>query len=335
MTPAPTPITRQSRVLDMLKSALGNTIGKLLDDDSVEEVRVNPDGRLWYAQAGQRLCHPEPLSVAARTRVINIVADHINEVASTSNPSFAAELPDTGYRFHAVLPPESPDGPTFVIRKKTSLKLTLDDYVANGQMTQAQRDVIVKSIHDKDNIVVVGGTNTGKTTFTNAMLRELGRITGRVLTIEDTLELQVEADEVVRLRTVRSGDTITRSMAQLIRDTLRMTPDRLIVGEVRGPEVNDMLDAWNTGHPGGIATVHANSASDALGRIEDMLVQGGFAPVPRKIARTVQLIVSIGFVNIETPEGWRKARRVKEVLRVVGVRHTDTGHEYQFAEAVG
>ena len=332
MTVVSAPITRQSRLLDMLKNALGGAIGQLLDDDTVEEVRVNPDGRLWFAQSGRRLCNAELLSVPARIRVINIVADHVGEIASATNPSFAAELPESGYRFHAVLPPQSPDGPTFVIRKITSLKLTLEDYVASGQMTQAQRDVIVKAIHDKDNILIVGGTNTGKTTFANAMLRELGRITGRVITIEDTLELQVEADEVVRLRTVRSGESITRSMAQLIRDTLRMTPDRLIVGEVRGPEVNDMLDAWNTGHPGGIATIHANSAGDALGRIEDMLVQGGFTPVPRKIARTIQLIVSIGFVAIDTSDGRRAERRLREVLRVAGVRSTDIGHEYQFAE---
>jgi len=333
MNPVTVPITRQSRLLDMLRNALGGAIGALLTDESVEEVRVNPDGRLWYVQRGQRVCHPEPLSVAARMRVINIVADHIGELATAENPSFPAELPETGYRFHAVLPPESPDGPTFIVRKKTSLRLTLDDYVRSGQMTQAQRDVLVRAIHDKDNILVVGGTNTGKTTFTNACLRELGRVTGRVITIEDTLELVVEADEVVRLRTVRSGDTVTRSMTQLIRDTLRMTPDRLIVGEVRGPEVMDMLDGWNTGHPGGLATIHANSAADALERIEDLLVQGGFTPVPRKIAKSIQLIVSIGFVNVETPEGWRAVRRVREVLRVAGVRRTETGHEYVFQNA--
>ncbi|RNK99544.1 type II/IV secretion system family protein, partial [Xanthomonas vasicola pv. vasculorum] len=166
-----------------------------------------------------------------------------------------------GYRFHAILPPESPDGPTFVIRKKSNLRLTLDDYVNNGQLTQRHRDIIVKAVHERDNIVIVGGTHTGKTTFANAVLYEMGRVTGRVITLEDTLELSVEADEVVRLRTVRNRDQITRSMTHLLRDTLRLTPDRLIVGEVRGPEVMDMLDAWNTGHPGGLCTIHANSAN--------------------------------------------------------------------------
>lgn len=330
----PTSITRHGRLLEMMKSALGGAIGELLDDDAVEEVRVNPDGRLWYAKDGRRICHEHTLDVSTRARVIKIVADHVGEIADKDNPSFPAELPESGYRFHAVLPPESPDGPTFVIRKKTSLRLNLDDYVASGQLTTEQRDIIVKAIHDRDNIAIVGGTNTGKTTFANAMLRELGRVTGRVITIEDTLELQVEADEVVRLRTVRNREQITRSMTHLLRDTLRMTPDRLIVGEVRGPEVMDMLDAWNTGHPGGLCTIHANSAKEALERIEDLLVQGGFLPVPRKIARTIQLIVSIGFVSIDTPEGRKSARRVREVLRVAGIEAGPAGHEYKFVAAI-
>ncbi|MEB2146565.1 ATPase, T2SS/T4P/T4SS family [Xanthomonas campestris pv. campestris] len=328
-----TTITRHSRLLDMMKSALGGAIGELLDDPAVEEVRVNPDGRLWYAKDGRRICHDHTLDVNTRARVIKIVADHVGEIADKDNPSFPAELPETGYRFHAILPPESPDGPTFVIRKKSNLRLTLDDYVTNGQLTQHQRDIIVKAVHARDNIVIVGGTNTGKTTFANAVLYEMGRITGRVITLEDTLELRVEADEVVRLRTVRNRDQITRSMTHLLRDTLRMTPDRLIVGEVRGPEVMDMLDAWNTGHPGGLCTIHANSANEALERIEDLLVQGGFLPVPRKIARTVQIIVSIGFETIEADGGQKAVRRVREVLRVRGVQQTPEGNVYTLVAA--
>ena len=328
-----TAITRHSRLLDMMKSALGGAIGELLDDPDVEEVRVNPDGRLWYAKDGRRICHDHTLDVNTRARVIKIVADHVDEIADKDNPSFPAELPETGYRFHAVLPPESPDGPTFVIRKKSNLRLTLDDYVTNGQLTPHQRDIIVKAVHARDNIVIVGGTNTGKTTFANAVLYEMGRVTGRVITLEDTLELCVEADEVVRLRTVRNRDQITRSMTHLLRDTLRMTPDRLIVGEVRGPEVMDMLDAWNTGHPGGLCTIHANSANEALERIEDLLVQGGFLPVPRKIARTVQLIVSIGFETVEAEGAQKAVRRVREVLRVKGVQQTPEGNVYTLVPA--
>jgi P-type conjugative transfer ATPase TrbB len=326
--------TRQGRLIEMMTSALGGSIGALLGRDGVEEVRVNPDGKLWFVEYGQRHDAGHHLSEPERMRVIQIVADHVGEIVNARNPSFPAELPETGFRFQATIPPQSPDGPQFVIRKKSSARYTLADYVARGQMTEAQKAVIENACRDHDNILIAGGTATGKTTFANAVLREMAKNTGRFITMEDTLELEVEADEVVRLRTVRHGAETQRTMQQLLRDTLRLTPERLIVGEVRGPEVMDMLDAWNTGHPGGLATIHANSAGDALQRIEDLLIQGGFTPVPRKIARAIQLIVSIGFVNIDTGSGQRAERQLREVLRVAGVRSTDTGYEYQFIKAV-
>lgn len=333
MTAKPHPATRQGRLREMMFSALGGAIGTLLAREGVEEVRVNPDGKLWYVEHGRRHTDGEHLSEAERERVIQIVADHVGEIVNAKNPSFPAELPGSGFRFQATIPPESPDGPQFVIRKKSAAKLTLADYVARGQMTEAQKCVIEAACANYENILIAGGTATGKTTFANAVLREMARNTGRFITMEDTLELEVEADEVVRLRTVRHGAEIQRTMQQLLRDTLRLTPERLIVGEVRGPEVMDMLDAWNTGHPGGLATIHANSASDALQRVEDLLVQGGYLPVPRKIARAVQLIVSIGFVSVETEGGYRSDRRVRELLRVTGARITDAGTEYLFEEA--
>lgn len=327
------PATRQGRLLEMMKSALGGSIGTLLDREGVEEVRVNPDGKLWYVEHGRRNNADLVLSEAERMRVIQIVADHVGEIVDVRNPSFPAELPESGFRFQATIPPQSPDGPQFVIRKKSAARFTLADYVARGQLTEKHKGVIEQACATHENILIVGGTATGKTTFANAVLREMAKNTGRFITMEDTLELEVEADEVVRLRTVRHGAEIQRTMQQLLRDTLRLTPERLIVGEVRGPEVMDMLDAWNTGHPGGLATVHANSAGDALQRIEDLLIQGGYTPVPRKIARAIQLVVSIGFVNVETETGHRAERRVREVLRVNGIRNTDTGHVYEFAEA--
>ncbi|WP_386273745.1 ATPase, T2SS/T4P/T4SS family [Xanthomonas theicola] len=314
----------------MLNTALGGEVVEYLADEAVEEIRVNPDGRLWVVRQGERLNTGVTLTAAERTLVINTVADHVGEIADAENPSFPAELPDTGYRFHGIVPPQSPDGPTFVVRKKASRIFDLAEYVARGTMTEEQRQAIIQAVRDHDNILVAGGTATGKTTFTNAVLKEIGHCTGRVVTIEDTLELVVQADEVIRLRTVRTGDVVRRSMQHLVRDSLRLTPDRIIVGEVRGPEAIDMLDGWNTGHPGGVATIHANSAREALERIEDLLVQGGYTPVPRKIARAINLIVSIGFVAEERPEGRRTVRRIKDVLRVTGVIATPTGHEYQF-----
>lgn len=335
MTHKPHTATRQGRLLEMMASALGGAIGALLAREGVEEVRVNPDGKLWFVEHGARHAGGQRLSDAERMRVIQIVADHVGEIVNARNPSFPAELPESGFRFQATIPPESPDGPQFVIRKKSAAKLTLADYVARGQMTEAQKAVIERACEGHENILIAGGTATGKTTFANAVLREMARNTGRFITMEDTLELEVEADEVVRLRTVRHGAEIQRTMQQLLRDTLRLTPERLIVGEVRGPEVMDMLDAWNTGHPGGLATIHANSAADAMQRIEDLLVQGHYLPVPRKIARAIQLIVSIGFVTIAHEGEFRSERRVTELLRVSGVRATDAGVEYTFTNAEG
>lgn len=327
------PATRQGRLLDMMTSALGGSIGALLRREGVEEVRVNPDGKLWFVEHGKRHDAQHHLSDAERMRVIQIVADHVGEIVNARNPSFPAELPESGFRFQATIPPQSPDGPQFVIRKKSSARLTLADYVLRGQMTEAQKQVIEHACATHENILIAGGTATGKTTFANAVLREMAKNTGRFITMEDTLELEVEADEVVRLRTVRHGAEVQRTMQQLLRDTLRLTPERLIVGEVRGPEVMDMLDAWNTGHPGGLATIHANSATDALQRIEDLLIQGGFLPVPRKIARAIEVIVSIAFVNVDAGDGHRAERRVRDVLRVQGIRTTDAGVEYLFEKA--
>lgn len=324
--------TREQRLLDMLNTALGSSVAELLQADDVEEVRANPNGALWAVRAGGRVNTGQVLTVAQRERVIAIVADHVGEVVNAQNPSFPAELPETGYRFHAIVPPESPAGPTFVIRRKANRILSLDEYVAKGTMTEAQRLAIVAAVRDRDNILVAGGTASGKTTLTNAILMEIGRVTGRVLTIEDTLELRIEADEVIQLRTVRHGTEVKRSMQQLVRDSLRLTPDRIIVGEVRGPEVIDMLDGWNTGHPGGIATIHANSAAEALERIEDLLIQGGYTPVPRKIARAINLIVSIGFETDDTETGHVGRRRIRDLLRVTGVTATPTGHVYTFTQ---
>jgi type IV secretion system protein TrbB len=327
-------VTRQGRLIEMMKSALGGNIGELLDQNEVEEVRVNPDGKLWFVENGQRHNSGIELNSAERMRVIQIVADHVGEIVNAKNTSFPAELPETGFRFHATIPPQSPDGPQFVIRKKSTARYSLADYVTRGQLTEAQKIIIERACKEHDNILIVGGTATGKTTFANAVLKEMAKNTGRFITMEDTLELAVEADEVVRLRTVRHGADIHRTMQQLLRDTLRLTPERLIVGEVRGPEVMDMLDAWNTGHPGGLATIHANSASDALQRIEDLLIQGGHLPVPRKIARSIQLIISLSFIPTNESGVTRAVRQVRELLRVDGLIQGPNGIEYAFSSAV-
>jgi len=322
--------TTQDRLVEMMTAAMGAAVGDLLHDPTVEELRVNPDGRLWCVRGGMRHNTGKTLAVAARQQVINIVAHAVNVTVDENNPSFPAELPESGYRFHAIVPPQSPDGPTFVVRKKPAKVYSLDDYVEAGIMEAEHATFIRQVVANRENILVGGGTGSGKTTLTNAILKEIGRIAGRVLTVEDTLELQIEADEVVRQRTVRNGEAVRRSMQDVVRDMLRLSPDRIIVGEVRGPEAIDLIQGWNTGHPGGVATIHCNSAPDALERLEDLLIQGHYTPVPRQIAKAINVILFIGPVTIETSGGKRDARRLLDVVRVTGIRAADAGYEYAF-----
>lgn len=322
--------TPHDRLIEMMAIAMGDSLGELLRDPTVEELRANPDGKLWCVREGQRHDTKEILGTAVRRQLINIVAHAVGVTVNESNPSFPAELPESGYRFHAIVPPQSPDGPTFVIRKKPTRVFSLDEYVTAEIMTAEQAAVIRQAVANRENILVGGGTGSGKTTLANAILKEIGRVAGRVLTVEDTLELQVEAVEVVRQRTVRNGETVRRSMQDVIRDILRLSPERIIVGEVRGPEAIDFIQALNTGHPGGLATLHCNSASDALERFEDLLIQGGYSPVPRQIAKALNVVLFIGPVSIQAPEGARVRRRLQDIIRVSGVHPTASGYEYQF-----
>ena len=321
--------TTHDRLVDMMAAAMGDVLGELLLDPGIEELRANPDGKLWCIREGQRHDTKKNLRTATRRQLINIVAHAVGVTVDETNPSFPAELPESGYRFHAIVPPQSPDGPTFVIRKKPTRVFSLDEYVAAGIMTVEQAAVIRQAVANRENILVGGGTGSGKTTLANAILKEIGRVAGRVLTVEDTLELQVEAEEVVRQRTVRNGETVRRSMQDVIRDILRLSPERIIVGEIRGPEAIDFIQALNTGHPGGLATLHCNSAGDALERFEDLLIQGGYTPVPRQIAKALNLVLFIGPVSLQTPYGMHSKRRLQDIVRVSGVHATDMGHEYR------
>jgi type IV secretion system protein TrbB len=325
----------QDRLTEMMTNAMGAAVGELLHDPAVEELRANPDGRLWCVRDGTRHDTKKILGTAARRQLINIVAHAVGITVDEDNPSFPAELPDSGYRFHAVVPPQSPDGPTFVIRKKPTKVYSLDDYVTAGIMTAEQAALIRRAVANRENILVGGGTGSGKTTLANAILKEIGRVAGRVLTVEDTLELQIEASEVVRQRIVRNGNTVRRTMQDVVRDMLRLSPDRIIVGEVRGPEALDLIQGWNTGHPGGVATIHCNSAEDALERVEDLLIQGNHTPVPRQIAKAINVILFVGNASYQTVEGLRSQRRLLDIVQVKEARRADSGYEYVFERPCG
>ena len=301
----------------MLRTAMGPVIADALADPLVLEIMVNPDGALRLDRLGEgRVDTGVAIDVAQTERIIRLVASHARTEVHAGQPIVSAELPPhidggAGERFEGVLPPVA-TGPCFSIRKPAQRLHTLADYVDDGIMASDTADNLRAAVMQRFNILVAGGTSSGKTTLANALLAEMAWIDTRVILIEDTRELQSPARDTVALRT-RPGSV---SMADLVRSTLRLRPDRIIVGEVRGPEALDMLKAWNTGHPGGIATVHANSANAALYRIEQ-LVQEAVVTVPRRlIAEAIDLVVFIA--------GRGTDRRVEGVSRVVGI-DPDTG----------
>ncbi|MFS0771223.1 P-type conjugative transfer ATPase TrbB [Sphingomonas sp. 1P08PE] len=295
----------------MLRTAMGPTIAAALADPLVAEVMVNPDGALRLDRLGEGrsdvLVRLDPAQVE---RIIRLVASHARLEVHPGAPIVSAELPPhgdgAGERFEALLPPVS-TGPCFSIRKPATRLYTLADYVTDGIMPACVADELRRAVADRRNILVAGGTSSGKTTLANALLAEMASRDERVLLIEDTRELRSPAADTVALRT-RTGSV---TMADLVRSTLRLRPDRIIVGEVRGPEALDMVKAWNTGHPGGIATVHANGALAALHRLEQ-LIQEAVVTVPRRlIADAIDIIVFIA--------GRGTSRRIETLARVGGL----------------
>lgn len=275
-----------ARAVRMLRTALGPAIAALLGQADIVEVMLNPDGRLWVDRLGAGLADTGLRMLPADgERIIRLVAHHVGVEAHAHNPRISAELPETGERFEGLLPPVV-TGPTFAIRKPAIAVFSLGDYVETGIMRADQAGLLRAAIAERWNILVAGGTSTGKTTLANALLKEVAATGDRVVVIEDMRELQVEAPNLVSLRT-KDG---VCSLADLVRSSLRLRPDRIPIGEVRGAEALDLLKAWGTGHPGGIGTIHAGSALGALRRLEQ-LIQEAVVNVPRPlIAETIDLI---------------------------------------------
>src|SRR4051812_37357652 len=294
----------------MLRSALGPAVARFLEDSSVVEVMLNPDGRLWIDRLASGLTDTgEMLSAPDGERIIRLVAHHVGAEVHAGAPRVSAELPETGERFEGLLPPVVA-APTFAIRKPAVAVFTLNDYVAAGIMTSDQAEALRAAVAARKNIMVAGGTSTGKTTLTNALLAEVANTSDRVVLIEDTRELQCKAPNLVALRT-KDG---VISLSDLVRSSLRLRPDRIPIGEVRGAEALDLLKAWGTGHPGGIGTIHAGSALGALRRLEQ-LIQEAVVTVPRAlIAETINIVAVLA--------GRGADRRLTELARVEGLGPT-------------
>src|SRR5437868_10571005 len=291
----------------MLRTAFGPAIAGFLEDPDIIEVMLNPDGRLWIdrllsglADTGERLSAPDG------ERIVRLVAHHVGAEVHAGAPRVSAELPETGERFEGLLPPVVA-APAFAIRKPAVAVFTLDDYVIKGIMSPGQATALRTAVEVRKNILVAGGTSSGKTTLTNALLAEVAKSSDRVILIEDTRELQCKAPNLVALRT-KNG---VISLSDLVRSSLRLRPDRIPIGEVRGAEALDLLKAWGTGHPGGIGTIHAGSALGALRRLEQ-LIQEAVITVPRAlIAETVNVIAVL--------TGRGADRRLSELAHVIGL----------------
>jgi len=291
----------------MLRTALGPAIARLLEEPAVVEVMLNPDGRIWVDRLSAGLADTgETMSAADGERIVRLVAHHVGAEVHAHRPRVSAELPETGERFKGLLPPVVA-APAFAIRKPAVALFTLDDYVAAGIMTADQAETLCTAVQSRDNILVAGGTSTGKTTLTNALLAEVAKGADRVVIIEDTRELQCAAPNLVAMRT-KDG---VATLSDLVRSSMRLRPDRIPIGEVRGAEALDLLKAWGTGHPGGIGTIHAGTAIGALRRLEQ-LIQEAVVTVPRAlIAETIDLVAVLA--------GRGSARRLAELARVEGL----------------
>ena len=291
----------------MLRTALGSAIARFLEDPAVVEVMLNPDGRIWIDRLSEGLADTgERLSAADGERIVRLVAHHVGAEVHAGAPRVSAELPETGERFEGLLPPVV-SAPAFAIRKPAVAVFTLDDYVAAGIMSADQAAILREAVAARANILVAGGTSTGKTTLTNALLAEVAKSADRIVIIEDTRELQCAAPNLVSMRTKEGVATLS----DLVRSSLRLRPDRIPIGEVRGSEALDLLKAWGTGHPGGVGTIHAGAGIGALRRLEQ-LIQEAVVTVPRAlIAETIDMVAVLS--------GRGSARRLAELVRVEGL----------------
>ena len=298
----------KARAKIKLERDLGPVIMAALADPKTVEIMLNSDGTLWQERLGEKMRPIGALSASRSESIIKTLAGYHGKEITKGRPLIECELPLDGSRFAGQFPPIVP-APTFAIRKKAVAIFTLDQYVETGIMTTAQLAIIEAAINNHRNILVTGSTGSGKTTLVNAIINQMVVFdpTERIVIIEDTGEIQCAAENFVQYHT-----TLDISMTLLLRTSLRMRPDRILVGEVRGPEALDLLMAWNTGHEGGAATLHANNARAGLSRLAQLISMHSDAPkhIEPLIAEAVQCVIHIA----RTPEG----RRVAEIVEILG-----------------
>lgn len=281
------------RLMDKLTHDLGSVILAGLADENVQEIQLNANGRLYFNQPNGHV-FKGIVPQAQRMAIIFGLAGLNHDVVTAEKPVFEGQLPNHGFfkgeRFTAHIPPAS-EGPGFALRKKPVRLWRLRDYIETGRLKESQAEQLKRLVFERQNIVVCGGPGSGKSTVTNALIAEMVELSPehRLLILEDTPELQCLADNHEFLRT-----TDFLSMQHLLKHTMRMSPDRILVGEVRGGEALDLLKAWNTGCPGGIATIHANGVHEAIQRLSDCAMEAGLIQPPLSLIKhTVDAVVFV------------------------------------------
>jgi P-type conjugative transfer ATPase TrbB len=316
-----------SGTVEMMQRFLGPVICGALQDDDVTEVYVNPqDGEIRVdRRSGGRTSFPCTLDATRAEMFLNAAAALVGENIGRDAPFLQATLPQTGFarsRLQGFLPPIT-RGPAFAIRKRPTVVYSLDDYVAAGTLSPPMHDILRMAVEELKNILVCGGTNTGKTTFANAILLAIARHfpTDRVVILEDTPELQCVSSDHLALATPEGT-----KLSRLVKATLRASPDRIIVGEVRDEAALDLLDAWATGHPGGVATMHASTPAGALNRLNRLAQRANVPSQHELILESVDLVVLMG-----GGRGSGSPRRVAQIARVIGWDE-DEGFEIEEVE---
>ncbi len=314
-------IVDRDRLIDEITNyTLGHgPLERLLADDSVTEIMVNGSSDVWIERRGRLYETTVKFTDDAHLRrIINRIVSQIGRRVDESSPMVDARLPD-GSRVNAIIPPLSLSGPLVTIRKFMKERLDLEDLIRLGTLPPDAVEFLDVCLRAELNILISGGTGSGKTTLLNAMSTRIPE-DERIVTIEDAAELRLNQRHVLRLESRPANIEGVGQVAirDLVRNSLRMRPDRIIVGEVRGAEALDMLQAMNTGHDGSLCTVHANTSRDALARIETMVLMSGYDlpihAIRQQVASALDLIVHIE----RMPEGSRKVTQITEVQRMEG-----------------
>lgn len=300
----------RTQLVEGLTYSLGPIIVEALKDPDMLEVMVNPDGNVWVEKLGEDMRIAGTLGYYQAKDVVILMASSMDSEANVEKPVVQGEMPYEeplkGCRFHGVLPPNVSPQASFTIRTKASKVFSLEEYVEQGVLSPSLYEIIKTAIARRKNILVVGGTGSGKTTFVNALIKTMSELcpNHRILILEDTQELQCESENRVFMKT---SDFL--KMGGLVMTCLRFRPDRILIGEVRDEAALDLLKGWNTGHPGGFATVHANSAEEGLDRMEELTEEAGKGPKQKLIGRAIDLVLYIE----KTGEGGRKITEAIEV----------------------